>query len=138
MKNTEIARGYLGDAKIIFDEAKESLAKKHYHRTVRKCQEASELALKGLLRFLGVEYPKSHRLGKILLDSNLKYEIDSDTLGKLADISDQLAIDREISFYGSEEELAVNLFERDDAKEALQSAGFVVSPVERIFKDKGV
>lgn len=66
MRSDRVGLAYIKDAKTILEEARKSLNKGHYHRTVRKCQEAVELALKGLLRFVGIEYPKSHRVGAIL------------------------------------------------------------------------
>lgn len=50
MKSVDIARSYIKDARIIFEESEESFKKGRYHRTARKCQESVELALKGLLR----------------------------------------------------------------------------------------
>lgn len=58
MKNVDIAKAYIKDAEIILEEARESFQKGYYHRTVRKCQESVELALKGLLRLKGIEYHK--------------------------------------------------------------------------------
>lgn len=57
MNSFEEGRAYVDDASIILAEAEESLGKGHFHRAVRKCQESVELALKGLLRMYGVEYP---------------------------------------------------------------------------------
>ncbi|OQY98067.1 MAG: hypothetical protein B6D35_13195 [Candidatus Brocadia sp. UTAMX2] len=44
MRSDRIGHAYIKDARTIAEEAKESLNKKHYHRTVRKCQESVELA----------------------------------------------------------------------------------------------
>lgn len=126
MRNDKLGRGYLTEARIIFEEAKESLDKGHYHRTIRKCQEATELALKGLLKFVGIEYPKSHLIGNVLLSLPLKINIHAKVLKKLAEISDQLALDRETAFYGSEQESPEELFERDDALEALTNCEYVL------------
>lgn len=78
MRSDRIGYAYIKDAKTIAEEARESLNKRHYHRTVRKCQEAVELGLKGLLRFVGIEYPKSHRVGAVLLESSLKDAVPMD------------------------------------------------------------
>ncbi len=75
MRSDRIGYAYIKDAKTIAEEAGESLSKGHYHRTVRKCQEAVELAIKGLLRFVGIEYPKSHRVGAILFESSIRGEV---------------------------------------------------------------
>lgn len=133
MRNDRLASGHFDDARIIGEEARESLAKGHYHRTVRKCQEATEMALKGLLRMVGIEYPKSHMIGSVLLSPALEGKVEAGVLKKLAAISDQLALDRETAFYGSEEESAQELFEQNDAEEALENCNFVLKEVERII-----
>lgn len=134
MRNDKLARGYFNNAQIIVEEAKESLIKGHYHRTVRQCQEAVELALKGLLRFVGIEYPKSHLIGNVLLSPSLKEKVNLDVLKKLAAISDQLALDRETAFYGSEEESPQELFEKDDAEEALANCDYVLKEVGKVIQ----
>ncbi len=134
MRSDRIGLAYIKDARIIADEAKESFDRGHYHRTVRKCQESVELALKGLLRLVGMEYPKSHRVGVVLLESSLKVEVPEDILKKVAAISDELAAEREISFYGSEEGTAEELFPPEDAKAALEMAGFTMNFIEELLR----
>lgn len=82
MRSDIIGLAYIRDARTIYDEARESFARGHYHRVVRKCQEAVELGLKGLLRLVGIEYPKSHRVGAILLESGISAEVQDDILKK--------------------------------------------------------
>jgi HEPN domain-containing protein len=137
MRNIDIARAFIKDAAIILEEAKESFQKEHFHRTVRKCQEGVELALKGLLRLKGIEYPKSHKIGKVIIET-LKDDLDMDFLQRAADISDQLAIDREPSFYGSEDTPAERLFEEDDAKESVEGADFVIKFINELLERKTV
>lgn len=133
MKNIDIAKGYIEDAEIILAEAQESFNNGHYHRVIRKCQECVELSLKGLMRLKGIEYPKSHKIGSVLVDTLKDSDIDIVILQKVADISDQLAIDREPSFYGSEEGLTRELFDEDDATGALENAKFVIRFVTEVF-----
>lgn len=125
MRNIDIAKTYIKDALIILKESEDSFNNGHYHRAIRKCQEAVELALKGLLRLKGVEYPKTHKIGKVLSDV-LKNEISDLFLQKAVDLSDRLADIREASFYGSEGAPAEELFDRDDAREVLDDAGFII------------
>jgi len=133
MKNTEIATAYIKDADIIFEESEESFNKGHYHRTIRKCQESVELTLKGLLRLKGIEYPKSHRIGKIFIET-FTDELDINFLQKAADLSDQLAIDREPSFYGSEDVTAEELFDEEDAKDVLEKTKYIIDYVNELLK----
>ncbi|OOP55635.1 MAG: hypothetical protein AYP45_13360 [Candidatus Brocadia carolinensis] len=134
MRSDRIGYAYIKDANTISEEARESLNKRHYHRTVRKCQEAVELAIKGLLRFVGIEYPKSHRVGAILLESSIRDEVTVDVLKKVAEISDELARERETAFYGTEEGTAEELFTESDARDALGMMRYVFDFVNELLK----
>jgi HEPN domain-containing protein len=119
MTNREFGRAYIKDARLILAEAEASLEQGHFHRTVRKCQESVEMALKGLLRMAGIEYPKAHRVGRVLLESAVAQVVSGDRLRDIARIADELADAREEAFYGSESSSAADLFTRDDASDAL-------------------
>lgn len=135
MNNITSGKSYFEDAKIIFNEAKESFKKGHYHRTVRKCQESVELGLKGFLRIVGVEYPKSHRVGKVLVNSPLKDKVNQKVLKTLARIADMLAEEREVAFYGTEHKPAQELFTNTDAEEAIEDSQFVFNTIENAIRD---
>jgi len=68
---------------------------------VRRAQEVVETSLKGLLKMMGVEYPKSHHVGEVFrrvcIEKGLK--IDSDQLDEFEDISSYLAEERAPAFY---------------------------------------
>ncbi|MBI5525737.1 MAG: HEPN domain-containing protein [Deltaproteobacteria bacterium] len=137
MTNLNVAAAQLKDARIILEEAKESFEKGHFHRTVRKCQESVELALKGLLKLKGVEYPKSHKIGKVLAGT-LAGDVDAVFLSRAVSLSDQLADDREPSFYGSDEAPADELFSVDSARQILEEATFVVAFVAKLVGSDGL
>jgi len=136
MTNREFGRAYIEDARVILAEAETSLEQGHFHRTVRKCQESVEMALKGLLRMAGIEYPKAHRVGRVLLESAVIQVVSADRLRDIARIADELADAREEAFYGSESSSAAELFTRDDADDALLKGktveDFVRELMERI------
>ena len=89
--------------------------------------------MKGLLRLKGIEYPKFHKIGKVLVDV-LMGDIDPIIVQKVADISDQLAIDREPSFYGSEDTPAEKLFDEEDARDVIEKAESVMGFVLNLLK----
>ncbi len=122
MTNHSIGRAYIEDARVILHEAETSLKEGHHHRAVRKCQESVEMALKGLLRVAGIEYPKAHRVGRVLLDSPLNQVTSLERHREIARIADELADAREEAFYGSEEQPAAELFSDEDASDALRKA----------------
>ncbi len=133
MTNDSMGRAYIEDARLILSEAEASFKQGHYHRTVRKCQESVEMALKGLLRAAGVEYPKAHRVGRVLLASPLVQATSLDRLSEIAGIADDLAAAREEAFYGSEEAPAAELFSEEDAADALSKARTVEEFVKELL-----
>jgi hypothetical protein len=117
--NHDLARSFLSNARIIIREADESLGRGELHRVVRKAQEAAELALKGLLRYLGVEYPKVHCIGEAVRRALVSHGLPETTAQRLARISDLLAPDRELSFNGADDgRPAEELFDRGAAEQS--------------------
>jgi hypothetical protein len=135
MKNNIAGRSYVEDAKIILEEAEESFNKGYNHRAIRKCQESVELALKGILRVVGIEYPKSHRIGVVLKDSALKEKLEEGTLEKIITIADRLADEREIAFYGLDTSSAKDMFDEDDASEAIADAHYIMKIIDKLLKE---
>ena len=136
MNNKKTAVAFLSDADIILEEADFSFEREHWHRTIRKCQEATELAVKGMFKYLGIEYPKSHLLGRVIKKELGKHEIfTKEDLRKMAFVSDSLAFDREPSFYGSPEGFpASNLFDKNDAEEAIMEAKWLIGLIKAEIK----
>ena len=135
MKNDIAGKSYIGDAKIILKEAEESFNKGYNHRTIRKCQESVELALKGILRIVGIEYPKSHRIGGAIKDSALKEKLDEGTLERIITIADRLADERGIAFYGSDTSSAKDMFDEDDASEALVDTRYIMKIIDKFLDE---
>ena len=135
MKNNIAGRSYVEDAKIILEEAEESFNKGYNHRAIRKCQESVELALKGILRVVGIEYPKSHRIGVVLKDSALKEKLEEGTLEKIITIANRLADEREIAFYGLDTSSAKDMFDEDDASEAIADAHYIMKIIDKLLKE---
>jgi len=131
VRNDRAARSYLVDAEIILREAEDSQRAGHYHRVVRKSQEAAELAIKGFFRLWGIEVPKSHLLGRVIKKDLVQRKIlDRKVADQLAYDSDSLALDREPSFYGSPEGVpASQLFDAEDGEDALAKARRVLETV---------
>ena len=59
-----------------------------YSDVVREAQELVELASKGMLRFIGVEPPKQHDVGRLLIDHRDRLPVSvAGVVDRLADIS---------------------------------------------------
>lgn len=134
MNNKACANAYMKDARIIFEEGKESFTKGHWHRVVRKCQEAVELTIKGYFRYLGIEYPKSHILGRIIRKELSRF-IKKEDIEKLSFIADSLTFDRGPAFYGTPDGIsAAELFTKEDAEEAMEKAKWVIEGLKEKMK----
>jgi HEPN domain-containing protein len=63
MTNISLAKSYLKKATVRLDILDLLLEKEAYSDVVREAQEIVELAVKGMLRAVGVEPPKIHEVG---------------------------------------------------------------------------
>ncbi|KXG76719.1 hypothetical protein AN618_14990 [Fervidicola ferrireducens] len=96
MTNVTLAESYLEKAKVRLKMIKFLFEEKAYSDIVREAQEAVELALKGILRKIGVEPPKQHDVGYLLIEykDKLPKEV-ADKVDELASISKWLRKERE-------------------------------------------
>jgi len=100
-----MARSYISRAKICCWEAEQAIARKDAPGTIRRSQEALELAAKACLRFLGIEYPKEHDVGDAL--EGIREKLPEGLRAKLPEFKElltRLAELRGPSMYGFERE----------------------------------
>lgn len=127
MRNRELARDYvqrasarLGALDVLFDAHS-------WADVVRESQEVVELALKGLLRHVGVEAPRVHDVSEVLhaeaerFPAALRREVP-----RLAAVSRDLRRDRELAFYGAEDLTPSTFYSEADATQARDGARLVV------------
>jgi hypothetical protein len=101
MTNTDLARSYIWKAETRIDALEALFKRGNYSDVVREAQETVELALKGMLRAVGVEPPKFHDVGGLVLDHQDRFaEEVSRELTRAAEISKRLRKERELAFYG--------------------------------------
>lgn len=132
MRNDELARDYvrragarLGAVDVLFDA--ESWAD-----VVRESQEIVELALKGLLRSVGVDPPRVHDVSDVLEAERARLPGElAEGLDVLTRASRELRRDRELAFYGAEDLTPSGFYSRDDGARARASARQVVEMVSR-------
>lgn len=125
MTTDEMARRYRRRAETILREAERLFAEEVWNLVVRRCQEAVELGLKGMLRAAGAEIPKVHDVSGALRENVNRLPADvAAQIDMLVSASRRLREERELAFYGDEETGtdAEDLFSRADADEALQLA----------------
>lgn len=102
MNNFEEGSMLIGEARrVLFSDGYKALEESSYNLAVRRAQESVELALKGLLKVLGIEYPKVHDVGELfMLQVTEKFpQVQRKVLERIKDISMRLSRDREPSFY---------------------------------------
>ncbi len=137
MTNITLAQSYMIKALNRLDILDLLLKKKSYSDVIRESQEIVELSLKAMLREIGIDPPKWHDVGMILLENSEKFpeEIRSE-LKELADISKYLRTERELSFYGDIDFIPTEEYDEEDAIRAINDTRKVVDVALRVVKVK--
>ena len=134
MTNISLAKSYLKKATVRLDILDLLLEKEAYSDVVREAQEIVELAVKGMLRAVGVEPPKIHDVGGLLCEHKDKYTQDiAQEIEKIALISKRLKKERELAFYGDIDFIPTEEYSKEDAKIAMQEANFVVEMARKVI-----
>ncbi|MEM0053961.1 MAG: HEPN domain-containing protein [Nitrososphaeria archaeon] len=136
MNNIELAVSYIDEARRRLKTAENALKEKAYAYCIRQSQESVELALKAALRLVGIEPPKAHDVGPILLSEKERFpEWFREFIPEASGTSRWLRREREPSMYG-DEELGLpptKLYSETYARKAYLSAKEVFENVERLF-----
>lgn len=99
-------------------------ARKAYSDVVRESQELVELALKGMLRWAGIDPPKIHDVGDSIVGFADRFpNVTGDELTALADASKELRRERAFSFYGDIDFIPTDEYDADDADDAAVALG---------------
>lgn len=127
MTNVSLAQSYLVKARKRL-KALDVLVKEDAHSDViREAQEIVELALKGMLRQIGVEPPKQHDVGGLIVEFRDRFPAAVNREAeRLADISKWLRKEREFAFYGDIDFIPTAEYTNVDARRARDDARFVV------------
>jgi len=103
MTNEELSQGLFRQAKSRLRTMHEACEIGDYPYVVRTAQECVELSLKSLLIFAGIDPPKWHDVGAILLDHATRFSsIPEQEIEEIVFISRSLRADREKSMYGDD------------------------------------
>jgi HEPN domain-containing protein len=122
MINLEMMREYVERAKWCLKETEDAFHMDNYSMTVRRGQEALELAVKAVLRYLCVEYPRDHDVSDAL--DEVKDKLPDYLKTKLSELKNalkKLSKDQGPAFYGFEKEgtPASSRFNRSYAEKVL-------------------
>ena len=134
MTSESLAKSYLRKAVDRIEVLDVLLRKAAYSDVVREAQEIVELALKGMLWAIGIEPPKIHDVGNMLLEHRLRFAEDiRETLSDLAAISKALRKDRELAFYGDIDFIPTEEYSLEQAQTAREGAVKVVEIAQRVI-----
>jgi len=134
MTNQTLAQAYLRKATDRLDILDLLHTKEAYSDVVREAQEIVELALKGMLRAVGVEPPKYHDVGDLLLEHGNRFEKGvARQLKKAARISKKLRKERELAFYGDIDFIPTEEYTSEDSREARKDAQWIVGVAEKVI-----
>ena len=135
MNTKSLAESYLKKAVDRLDILDLLFKKGAFSDVIRESQEIVELSLKGMLRFIGVEPPKIHDVGGLLLEYEEKFPKDiAKHLKRLADISKRLRKERELAFNGDIDFIPTEEYTEDDAEEAIGGAQLVVNTARKLIQ----
>lgn len=134
MTNRTLAHSYLKKATARLDVLDLLFKKQAYSDVIREAQEIVELALKGMLRFVGIEPPKIHDVGGLLIEHREKFPPEiANQVEKLAQISKKLRKERELAFYGDIDFIPTEEYTEEDAREVLVEARYVVEVAQKLI-----
>lgn len=134
MTNTSLAESYLKKAQVRLDVLRVYLDKEAYSDVVREAQEIVELALKGMLRQVGMEPPHWHDVGRFVREHRDRFPgVTDGGIARLAEVSTALRKERELAFYGAIDFIPTDEYTRDHAQRAFEDAAWVVSVAGRVI-----
>lgn len=123
MRNTELARDYIRRATARLQAVDVLFEAESWADVVRESQEIVELALKALLRSVGVDPPRIHDVSDVLeAEAHRLPDEVRDELKTLKGASRDLRRDRELAFYGAEDLTPSGFYSREDGERARTSA----------------
>ena len=135
MTNAALARSYLRKAAVRLSLLPLLQRKGAYSDVVREAQEIVELALKAILRQVGVEPPKWHDVGELLREYRTRFREDvAERIPELAKDSEWLRGERELSFYGDVDFIPTEEYEIKDGRRAIRAAKMAVQTARLVLR----
>jgi hypothetical protein len=135
MTNASLAESYLKKAMARLSILPILQRKKAYSDVVREAQEIVELALKGMLRQVGVEPPKWHDVGSLLVKNQDRFQAAAaQRVARIAAASKWLRGERELSFYGDVDFIPTEEYTIAEGRRAITEARFAVETARLVIK----
>jgi HEPN domain-containing protein len=135
MTNSSLAKSYLKKATARLELLPILQRRRAYSDVVREAQEIVELALKGILRQVGVEPPKWHDVGSLLTSHRERFdESVAERVPRLAEASEWLRGERELSFYGDVDFVPTEEYTAEEGRRAIGAAKFAVETARMVIR----
>lgn len=127
MTNIRLGEGYVERAVARLPFLRQMQAAGLHADVVGESQEVVELALKGVLRIIGVDPPKEHDVSKQLAAQRDRLpRTVAANLREIRRFSKRLRRERELAFYGDEDFVPSDEYDADDSDEAIVAAEAIV------------
>ncbi len=134
MTTADLARSQLTKARVRLTVLDVLMDQRAYSDVVREAQETVELALKAMLRYVGVDPPKLHDVGPTLHRYRGRFpEQVQQHLDRLATISADLRQERERAFYGDVDFIPTDHYTAEHGERAREGACFAVAAAEALI-----
>jgi HEPN domain-containing protein len=128
MDNLTLAQSYLLKAQTRLRILDAFYRESAFSDVVREAQELVELALKGMLRQIGIEPPKVHDVGDLVVEYREMFPVEvNQQADNLRQISRWLRKEREFAFYGEVDLIPTLEYSAEDARRAISDADAVVA-----------
>ncbi len=134
MTSESLARSYLAKACVRLKALAVLRDEGGYSDVVREAQELVELALKGILRAVGIEPPKFHDVGGLLVEHRARFVASvAERLDRAAEISKRLRRERELAFCGDIDFVPTEEYSAADAARAYDEAAWIVALADEVI-----
>jgi HEPN domain-containing protein len=123
----ELARSYLQKAAVRLEMLRFLFDRQAWSDVVREAQELVELATKAMLRQAGIDPPKWHDVGPVLIEQAALFPDEVRArLPQVAEASRWLRKEREFAFYGDIDFVPTREYSAADAQRAIDAAQLVL------------
>lgn len=137
MTGVELSRAYLAKARLRPEVLQLLAARQGWSDLVREAQELVELATKAMLRHVGIDPPRLHDVGPVLLAEQGRFPAEiAAHIAELAEASQWLRAQRELSFYGDVEWIPTERYGPADGERALQAAQVALALAGRLIESE--
>lgn len=137
MTSNDLAQDYFRRVRVRRRVLDLLFAAGEYADVVREAQELAELALKGMLRWSGVDPPHWHDVGEILVEQAARLPAKIQPMAdELAGISRRLRKEREVAFYGEIDLIPGRSYDEATARHALGDADRILVALDAFPQER--